>query len=252
MELDLKLAREGSFWLSEGTTMADPKIPEHNLNSQGQVYKRASKTDEKTSEIGSEYRGHGATPQQKADEKKPWISEGHTGANVDDQNRDESSRPQPDTYAQEVNKRLGPVTSAKDKIVDSLETAMEKVSGTSKSASETAGEAKTSAAGTFSQYTQAAWDKMNELKPTIGANEPPKEDKKSSLHQRMAEISEKGQHDTSAIAEKAKDKTPSVPDVGHKLLAAGGDDVMKILADGGSTQDDPLKANMRVTTEMLI
>lgn len=105
----------------------------------------------------------------------------------------------------------------------------------------------------FSQYTNAAWDKISAMKPTIGANEPPKQDKESTLNQRMTEISEKGQQDTNAIADKAKDKIPSLPDVGQKIhiLDAGGDDVLKILADGGSTQGDPLKANMRVTAEML-
>lgn len=95
----------------------------------------------------------------------------------------------------------------------------------------------------FSQYTNAAWDKVSAMKPSMGANEPPKQE--STLDQRMAEISEKG------LQEKAKDKTPTMPDVGYKILAAGGDDVMKILADGGSTQDDYLKANMRATAEML-
>lgn len=66
----------------------------------------------------------------------------------------------------------------------------------------------------------------------------------------MTEVSN-GHTDMSAIADQAKEKTPSMPDVGHKLLAAGGDDVLKVIADGASTQDDPLKANMRAATELL-
>lgn len=215
--------------------MADPKVAEHKLFKQGQIFGRASTTDEKIPDIAPDYRGHGATPQEKEDENKAWISNDHTLANADAQNRDESSRPQPDVYAQEVNKRLGPLTSVTDKIADGLE----KMSGT----------AKNSTGGMFSQYTNAAWEKMSAMKPTIGANEPPKQE--STLDQRMAEISEKGLHETNVTAEKAKEKTPTMPDVGYKLLAAGGDDVMKILADGGSTQGDYLKANMRATAEML-
>ena len=102
----------------------------------------------------------------------------------------------------------------------------------------------------LSQYTHAAWDMINEMKPTFGANEAPKQDE-STLSQNLEEISEKGQHDANAIADKATDKTPSMPDVKTHILDAGGDDVLEILADGGSTQNDPSKANMRVATEML-
>ena len=126
--------------------MADPKIPEHKLFKQGQIFGRAATTDEKIPDIAPEYRGHGATPQEKADKNKSWISEYHTLANADDQNKDESSRPQYDTYAQEMNKRLGPLASVKDTIVDGLETATKKVSGSSQSASESDGETKNSAA----------------------------------------------------------------------------------------------------------
>jgi len=233
--------------------MADPKIPEDKLFKQGQVFGRAATTDDKITDIAPDYRGHGATPEEKADENKPWISEGHTLANADDKNRDESGRSQPDIYAQELNKRLGPLNTVKDKIADGVETAMEKMSGSTKSASETAADTKNSAGGMLSQYTNAAWDKISAMKPTIGANEPPTQDKESTLNQRMTEISEKGHHDANAIADKAKDNLPSMPDVGNKthILDAGGDDVLKILSDGGSTQEDPLKANMRVTTEML-
>ena len=106
--------------------MTNPKIPEHKLFSQGQVSERASKTDEKISEIAPEYRGHGATPQEKADENKPWISKGHPLANAEDQSKDESSRPELDIYAQELNKRLGPLASVMDTIADGIDTAMKK------------------------------------------------------------------------------------------------------------------------------
>lgn len=125
--------------------MADPKIPEHKLFNQGEIFGRASTTNEKIPDIAPEYRGHGATPQEKADENKAWISKDHTLANADVQNRDESSRPQPDIYAQEVNKRLGPLASVKDKIADGLEIAKEKMSLSSKSASETAADTENSA-----------------------------------------------------------------------------------------------------------
>ncbi|KAG0622851.1 hypothetical protein M758_3G128800 [Ceratodon purpureus] len=146
--------------------MADPKVPEPELTSQGQVYQRATKSDETVPELQPQYRGGGATPQQKEDENKHWISEGHNDANVEDQNRDGLSRHQYDTYARELDKRLGPIAYVKDKIADTVETAIEKVSATSNSV----GDDKISATGTFSQYTQAAWEKMNELKPTIGGN----------------------------------------------------------------------------------
>ena len=71
--------------------MADPKVPEPQLTSQEQIYGRSSKTDEKTPEIEPGYRARGATSQQKEEESKPWVSEGHTDANVDDQNRDEQN-----------------------------------------------------------------------------------------------------------------------------------------------------------------
>lgn len=58
----------------------------------------------------------------------------------------------------------------------------------------------------------------------------------------VSEMAEKGRNDNSM----------NVSGPGHKILAAGGDDVIKILADGASTQEDPLKANLRVSTEMLM
>lgn len=119
-------ARERYSFLS----MADPKIAEHKLSKQGQIFARASTTDEKIPDITPEYKGHGATRQEKEDENKAWISKDHTLANADVQNRDDSSRPQPDVYAQEVNKRLGALTSVMDKIPDGFETTKEKMSGT--------------------------------------------------------------------------------------------------------------------------
>lgn len=120
--------------------MADPKIPEDKLFKQGQIYGRASTTDDTISEIAPDYRGHGATPQDKADDNKSWISKDSTDAKFDD-----SSRPQPDIYAQEINKRLGPLTSVQDKIADGVEAAMNKFSGSGNSVTDTAGETKDSA-----------------------------------------------------------------------------------------------------------
>ncbi|KAG0554847.1 hypothetical protein KC19_12G124500 [Ceratodon purpureus] len=104
-------------------------MAEDKLSRQGQILERAATTDEKITDVAPEYRGHGATPEEKADENKPWISKGHTLANADDQNRDESGRPQPDIYAQELNKRLGPLNTVKDKIEDGIEAMIEKISG---------------------------------------------------------------------------------------------------------------------------
>lgn len=228
--------------------MADPKVPEHHLTPQGRIYGRVTRTDEKTPEVAPDFKGHGATPQQKEDENKSWISEGHTTADVDEQNSNEKGEPQPDVYAQRVNQSLGPLTSVKDKIADTLESGKEKISGSAHMASE----AKDSTKGTFSLYTQAAWNKINGLKPTLGANEPSKQagsavdDTTNAVKDRIAEITSKGQHDNT-MSGKASEKP-----LGHNILAAGGDDVLKVLSDGDSTEDDPLKANMRVTAEMLM
>lgn len=103
--------------------------------------------------------------------------------------------------------------------------------------------------GTISKYTQAAYDKVNELKPTlIGAKEPDaKESRLEETKQQMTEVAEKIHHDTNVVR-KAKEETS---DGSTKLFAAGGDDVMKVLSDGTSTQEDSLKANLRVATEAL-
>lgn len=116
--------------------MADPKVPEHHLTPQGRIYGRVTRTDEKTPEVAPDFKGHGATPQQKEDENKSWISEGHTTADVDEQNSNEKGEPQPDVYAQRVNQSLGPLTSVKDKIADTLESGKEKISGSAHMASE--------------------------------------------------------------------------------------------------------------------
>lgn len=119
--------------------------------------------------------------------------------------------------------------------------------------------------GAFSQYTHAALDEMNALKSSFTASAPSKEaaatDSSTTtttamddMKQRMAEAGAKGQDDPIAIAKEKAAETipsPSSDGVGHKLLAAGGDDVLTVLSDGGESQEDPLKATMRVTTEML-
>jgi len=81
---------------------------------------------------------------------------------------------------------------------------------------------------------------VNELKPPTlgGAKEPDaKESHVEEIKQQMTEVAEKAKEETS--------------DGSTKLLAAGGDDVMKVLSDGASTQEDALKANLRVATEAL-
>ena len=105
---------------------SDPKIPEHELTPQGRIIGRAVNTEEKLQDVAPEFKGSGATPQEKADETKSWISEDHID---DDQNRDESSRPHPDTYAQELNKCLGPLISVMDTLADGLELAKKSTAG---------------------------------------------------------------------------------------------------------------------------
>lgn len=200
----------------EGTSMADPKVEESQLTSQGQIYQTAFKTDEKIPELETQYRGAGATTEQKEDESKPWITGGRNDVAADDGH----SRHQYDHYAQELDKRLGPIAFVKDKVADTVESAMGKESATSNSTSKTS--------DTFSQYTQAAWEKVNDLKPTFGANQ------------------------SSLTGTSAMDASSVMPNVGHKLLAAGGDDVFKVMADGGSSHNDAMKANMRVTAETLM
>jgi hypothetical protein len=100
---------------------ADPKVPEPELTSQGRIYRRATETDESFN------------PNTEG-ENKSWISDNN---NIDDQRRDELSRPQPDKIAEEVDKRLGPIATVKNKLADTVETAVEKASATSNSANDT-------------------------------------------------------------------------------------------------------------------
>lgn len=109
---------------------ADPKVTEHELTPQGRIYQAAGRTDEKVTDIAPDFRGTGATPQQKEDDNKPWISSGHTDEGVDPQNRDEHSRPQGDTMAQGLYNRLGPFQSKViDPVEDGIVAAKERVSG---------------------------------------------------------------------------------------------------------------------------
>lgn len=221
-----------------------PSVPEHELTPQGRINRRAVSTDEKLHEIAPEFRGTGATPQDKADDTRAWISKENGTREENEKEESSTARAQHDTYAQELNKRLGPVSFVMDSLQDGIEAAKESVSGNGKATaaadSGTDGKSQNSMAGTISQYTQAAWDKVNELKPTLGggAKEPDaKESQLEGIKQQMTEV-----------AGKAKEETANGS---TKLLAAGGDDVMKVLSDGASTQEDPLKANLRVATESL-
>lgn len=108
----------------------DPRIPDHELTAQGLIYRRASTTDEKVPEIAPEFRGRGATPEEKEDESKAWISRDR---NCPPRDTAEPSRPGEDTYARELHKRLGLIQPVIDKLEDAIATAKEKVTGATKS-----------------------------------------------------------------------------------------------------------------------